>query len=100
MKIEITHRVIFEEMPCGTLRNILNQLEDIMAAIDTLTTEVSETRTVMESAKVLIIGLKQKLDDAIASGNPARLQELSDSLDTGANDLAAAVVANTPAETP
>lgn len=66
--------------------------------LDTLVQEVSETKTVMQSALTLIKGFKQRLDDAIAAGNPAKLQELSTELDTSTNELAAAVAENTPAE--
>lgn len=66
--------------------------------LDNLTTEVSETKTIMASAKVLIEGLKDRLDDAIASGDPAALQALSDDLNTGSEDLAAAIAANTPSD--
>jgi hypothetical protein len=71
--------------------------EAIMGELDTLKTEVSETKTVMASAAALLSGLKAKLDEAIASGDPAALQALSDELNTETNALAAAVAANTPA---
>ena len=64
--------------------------------LDRLTTEVAETRTVVESAIVLISGLRQRLDDAIASGDPAALTALSEDLDSQQAALAAAVAANTP----
>lgn len=74
----------------------------IMAAIDTLTTEVTEATSVMTSAATLIQGLKTRLDEAIAAleqgDNGEALNALSAQLDTSANDLAAAVSANTPAE--
>ena len=66
------------------------------AELDRLTTEVAETRTVVESAIVLISGLRQRLDDAIASGDPAALTALSEDLDSQQAALAAAVAANTP----
>lgn len=65
--------------------------------LDTLTTEVSETKTVIASAVALIKGFKQKLDDAIAAGNPQALTDLSNQLDQSTNELAAAVAENTPA---
>jgi hypothetical protein len=75
-----------------------------MAALDTLKTEVTEATTVMQSAATLIQGLKSKLDEAIEKlnqgDNGAALEELSASLDTSSNDLAAAISANTPAEPP
>jgi hypothetical protein len=90
------------------LRPVLRAIQHLeistMAAIDTLTQEVSEATTVMQSAATLISGLKTKLDEAIAQleqgDNGAALEALSTELDTGANALAAAVQANTPAENP
>jgi hypothetical protein len=61
-----------------------------------LTQEVTETKTVMASAKALIDGFKARLDEAI--GDKAKLVELSNELDTSSNELAAAVAANTVAE--
>lgn len=68
-----------------------------MSALSTLQTEVAENREVMASAVVLLKGLKEKLDEAIASGDPAELQKLSDELDANTNALASAVTENTPA---
>jgi hypothetical protein len=61
-----------------------------------LETEVSETKTVMQSAIVLLQGLKQRLDEA--GTDKAKLDALANDLDVHTNDLAAAVTANTPAE--
>jgi small-conductance mechanosensitive channel len=77
-------------------KSIHTKTVNIMADLQALTQEVSETRTVMESAKTLILGLKQKLDEA--GTDPVKLEELRQSLDQGGNDLAAAIEANTPAE--
>jgi hypothetical protein len=71
--------------------------------IDTLVTEVSETKTVQDSAIALLNGLKTRLDTAItelaALGiDNATLNQLSTDLDTSTNALADAVSANTPAE--
>ena len=71
--------------------------------IDLLVTEVSETKTVQDSAIALLNGLKSRLDAAIAelaaNGiDNATLNQLSTDLDTSTNALAAAVSANTPAE--
>lgn len=68
--------------------------------LDKLTTEVSETATVIDSAIVLIKGIKAKLDAAIASGDPAALTALSNSLDSKQTELATAISENTPAEPP
>lgn len=85
--------------PCLAKRldTIIATQRIIMAALDTLKTEVAETTTVMASAVALLQGLKAKLDEAIASGDPAALAALSAELDTNTNALAAAITANTPA---
>lgn len=67
-----------------------------MDELTVLTQEVTETKTVMASAVTLIKGLKERLD--AAGTDPVKLKELSDSLDAGTNELAAAITANTPAE--
>lgn len=77
---------------------IINKLNKMAQELETLTQEVSETNTVMGSAITLLQGLKTRLDEAIASGNPAALQALSDSLDTNTNALAEAIQTNTPVD--
>jgi hypothetical protein len=72
----------------------------IMAAIDDLRARVEANRSVVESAVTLLTGLKKALDDAIASGDPAALQAISDDLANETSSLAAAVAANTPAAPP
>jgi hypothetical protein len=75
----------------------LNQrLDKIMAELDDLKAAVARETEVDESAIVLLNGLKAKLDAAIASGDPAALKSLSDSLGTESQKLADAVTANTP----
>ena len=74
----------------------INQLGIKMAtALEDLTTKVSDTKTVIDSAIVLIQGIKAALD--AAGSNPVALKALSDSLATSDAALAAAIVANTPA---
>jgi hypothetical protein len=63
--------------------------------LDDLTSKVSETLTVEQSAVELLTGLKAKLD--AAGTDPTKLKSLSDSLATGKDALAAAIIANTPA---
>lgn len=65
--------------------------------LDRLTTEVSETETVVDSAIALITGIAQQLRDAVAQNNPAAITALADKLDAKQAELAAAVTANTPA---
>jgi hypothetical protein len=78
-------------------RAALNQGEIIMAELDDLTAQVAKNTDVEESAVVLINGIAAKLAAAIAAGNPAALTALQASLTKSADDLSAAIVANTPA---
>lgn len=66
----------------------------IMAELDDLQTQVQETIGIENSAITLINGFAAKLQAAIASGNPAALVALHDSLKVSADTLAAAVAAN------
>ena len=81
------------------LNRILNAIHHLEKKLSTelqdLTTQVAETKTVIDSAIVLIQGIKAALD--AAGSNPAALKALRDSLDTSEQALAAAIVANTPA---
>ena len=85
------------------LQTILNQLSIIVhrgevmsVEMDNLTAEVAATRTVIDSAIVLIQGFQARLDAAIAAGgDPAMLQALSDDLHSSEAALSAAVAANT-----
>jgi hypothetical protein len=77
------------------LQTLSQQLGALMSALDDLKAQVAANTTVAQSAVTLIQGLKQKLDDAIASGDPAALKALSDQLATDDAALAAAVTANT-----
>ena len=93
----------------GTSSHIEDQLNRILDAINQLgikmaneladlTTQVAETKTVIDSAIVLIHGLKAKLD--AAGIDPVALKALSDSLAASDTALAAAVVANTVGPAP
>ncbi len=66
--------------------------------LDALKTQVAENSAVIGSAITLIQGLHDKLQAAIDAGDPAALQALADELKAKDQDLAAAVAANTPAE--
>jgi peptidoglycan hydrolase CwlO-like protein len=63
--------------------------------LETLTAEVAETNTVVDSAITLLKGLKAALD--AAGTDPAALAALSASLDNKQSELAAAISENTPA---
>jgi outer membrane murein-binding lipoprotein Lpp len=76
---------------------ISNQLRQIMAKLDDLETEVGEMETVVESAIVLIKGLR---DEIVAAGtDQAKLAALVGRLDAKGQALAEAVAANTPGDT-
>lgn len=61
-----------------------------------LENEIAEDKSAKESAITLLTELKSRLD--AAGTDPVKLKELSDSLSSSTDSLAAAVVANTPAE--
>lgn len=95
LKMTVTH--VHDAALAARLDTIINKETAMAGELATLTQEVSETRTAVGSAIALIQGLKARLDEAIASGNPAALKALSDSLDADQQALAAAILANMPA---
>lgn len=76
------------------LHTVIERLEIMSQEMDDLTREVAENNTVIGSAVTLLEGLKAALD--AAGTDPAKLAELSASLDTQSTALANAVAANTP----
>ena len=94
MKVAIVFILILTTV--DVLLSIINnlKLKKMGQELDDLTAEVAETKGVVQSAIVLITGFKQKLDDAIASGNPAALKALSDDLGETNQALADAVAQN------
>lgn len=78
------------------LSEVINKLNSIMADLTQLIQDVQNNASVIESAITLLQGLKEKLD---AAGTDAtKLAELSASLESQTNSLAAAIAANTPAD--
>lgn len=71
------------------------QWRKIMADLAGLKAQVEQNNTVIGSALALINGFSAQL--AAAGTDPAKLQELQDSLKAQDDALAAAVAANTPA---
>ena len=75
------------------------KLGQIMSILDQLTQDVSNNTSVVQSAVVLINGLHQQLNDAIAAlqagDNGAALTKLSADLEASTQALADAVHANT-----
>lgn len=77
--------------------NLLLRESYIMAtSLDEITAEVQQTTDAQASAVLLLQDLKSRLD--AAGTDPVALKALSDALDASTNALAAAVVANTPAD--
>ena len=64
--------------------------------LDDVKQKVTEQTTVISSAVTLLTDLRTKLDAAIATGNMAKVQEISDALGANTNALADAITANTP----
>ena len=66
-----------------------------MPILDDIVAKVTDLGTVEDSVIALLTDIKARLDAAIAAGDPAKLQALSDALDAQKAKLAAAVAANT-----
>lgn len=81
------------------LTTLTHQGEQTMADLSALQNEVSENGDAIGAATALLNGLSQALKDALAANDPAAIQALVDQLDAQTGDLAAAVAANTPADT-
>jgi chromosome segregation ATPase len=75
------------------LKTINRKVNEMSAVLDRLTQQVSETKTVIDSAILLIQGLRDQL--IAAQNDPERIQELIDELDASEQSLAQAVSDNT-----
>ena len=102
MKIDVHHYLHFPIDVTQKLDQILDVLgmiqrkEEVMSVqLDALTAQVKANTEVEASAVVLLKGLAAQIE-AIKT-DPVALQGLSDSLKASADQLAEAVVANTPA---
>lgn len=80
--------------------SIERTLAKMSKEMDDLTASVAAEKSVDNSAIALIQGLSQQLQAAIASGNPAALEQLASDLNAQQAALASAVAANTPAPAP
>lgn len=80
----------------ATLADLAAMENRLMAELDDLTVQVKKNEEVEAAAVVLIQGIAAKLE--AAKSDPIKIQALSNELKTSADALAAAVVANTPAE--
>lgn len=98
MKINIICEHTVDDRLLGAIESILRkEVKPIMALLDDLTAKVAALKTVDDSVVATLDGLKAKLDEAIASGDPAKLQELSDAIGAETTRLANAVTNDTPA---
>lgn len=102
MKLDVHHYLHFPTDVTQKLDQILDLLGAIQrkevamnAQLDALTVQVKANTDVEASAVVLLKGLAAQIETA--KTDPVALQALSDSLKLSADDLAAAVIANTPA---
>jgi hypothetical protein len=92
-------RHVFEPAAtAGAIEALQRAGAEQMAKFDNLIREVQETRTVVNSAKVLMADLAQRLRDA--AGDEAAIAQLAQELDDMQSDLAGAIAANTPGEEP
>jgi hypothetical protein len=81
------------------LITLTQKVDNIMAALDALKAEVARNKSVQEAAATLLAGLKARLDDALANGpDEGALKSLSNDLGGQTDALAAAVAANTVAD--
>ena len=78
------------------LDDVLKKEKHMSVQLDTLTTQVKANTDAEASAILLLQGLSAQI--AAIKTDPVALQTLSDELKASADNLAAAVVANTPAE--
>jgi hypothetical protein len=78
----------------------LSELEELGMTLDEVLGKVTEQATVVGSAVTLLGDLKRMLDEAIASGDPLKIQAVSDAIGANTDALVAAVVANTPVPAP
>ena len=80
------------------LLKLVKQGGDLMADLASLTVQVKANTDAEDAAVVLLTQLAGML--VACKNDPAAIQKLADDLKAHADPLAAAVVANTPAETP
>lgn len=73
------------------------QENTLMATLDDIRAAVAANSDVQTSAITLLEELHRKLEDALASGDTAALQQIVDDINAHKAALADAVVANTPA---
>ena len=77
--------------------SLTQKVNSMATTLDDIVSKVNDLGSVEDGVVTLLTDIKSKLDAAIASNDPAKLQALSDSLDAQKQKLADAIVANTPA---
>lgn len=82
------------------LRTLAYKVHAMAVTLDDVKAAVTAESTVIQSAVTLLTELKAKLDEAIASGNMAKVKEIADAVGKNTQDLATAVQANTPPPSP
>lgn len=89
------------------VQDIQTKLVALKADVESETDVVTSVKTLLEGQNTLLVDLRQQLADAIAAGDPAKLQAVLDALDTitttnATNKQATvdAVLANTPPPPP
>ncbi len=78
------------------LKTVIIKEDEMAGELADLQAKVAAEDTVIDSAIVLLNGIKAALDAAIAAGNPAALSALSADIGAKTQALSDAIVANTP----
>ena len=107
VNVNAEHTRKVEEL-MSTVQAVIDRVAAVKAEITEARTVMSGVVTLLNGLSAIIASLRQQLADAIANGaDPATLQGIVDQLaeaetqlDAGGNELAAAAVANTPAQEP
>lgn len=96
-RLEVLTEVVRDRLQklLGFAREVRDGVKKMATDLTKLTEEVTEIKTVSQSAITLIQGISQRLEEA--KTDPVKIQALADELDATSAALAAAVAANTPA---
>lgn len=102
MKIEIHihHHHHVHEGNHSITTKIQQMSDQLNQELEVLRQKVEENNAVDQAGIILLQGLKEKLDAAIAAQDLTKLRELSASLGQSTSALAAAIAANTPSAPP
>lgn len=92
---EIRKLSCYLDLITNKLDNLFRQEVKEVASLDALTAQVKANTDTEGSAVVLLNGLAEQI--AGLKNDPVAIQALSDQLKTSADNLAAAIVTNTPA---